>query len=291
MTTSPRVSVIIPCYNAHAYLGETLASIRNQTFKDLEIVIIDDGSTNPDTLAFLAALPADIRQVRQENRGLPGARNSGFRHALGEYVLPLDCDDWLDPGFLEQTLATLEATPGAAYAFAHMALEGELHGVLRKSYNFFEQLFFNQLPYCLLMPKRLWEEVGGYDETMRKGYEDWEFNIRLGGRGHFGVVCPQPLFHYRILSGGMLKSISNKYHAQLWSMIQQRNSQVYSPFGLYQAWKVWHARPSSYPPVMLIGWLLVHRLLPARACNALLAFLLPKFSHARRVARSEATLS
>ncbi|MFZ0693430.1 MAG: glycosyltransferase family A protein, partial [Alphaproteobacteria bacterium] len=220
---NPTVSVILPCYNAHRYLTRALDSVRAQTFRDFEIIVIDDGSTDPGTVAYLNQLPSDIRLVRQENRGLPGARNTGFHEARGKYVLPLDCDDWLEPTFIEKTLVALEAAPERAFAFAQMVLEGDAVGQLVKHYNFFEQLFLNQLPYCLLVRKSAWAAVGGYDESMREGYEDWELNIRMGGHGWFGAAVPEPLFHYHVSRSGMLLSMSSGLHGRLWTTIQRRN--------------------------------------------------------------------
>jgi glycosyltransferase involved in cell wall biosynthesis len=279
----PTVSVVLPCYNAHEHLGQAIDSMRAQTFRDFEIIVVDDGSTDPETRAFLDGLDGDVRVVRQENRGLPGARNAGFREARGSYVLPLDCDDWLEPTFLEKTLAALGNAPDATFAFTHIALEGEATGVLDKNFNFFEQLFLNQLPYCLLIPKAVWHEAGGYDETMRHGYEDWEFNIRLGGRGIRGVVLPEPLFHYRVSGSGMLKSVSSDRHGQLWREIQQRNAALYRLPALVRSWWRWRRRPSTYPLVLYFGWLAVFKLLP----NVVFAALFDRiqaFSHSRRVA-------
>ena len=226
---SPAVSVVLPCYNAHRHLGRALDSVRDQTFRDVEILVVDDGSTDPETKAFLDGLGADVRVVRQENRGLAGARNAGFRAARGEYVLPLDCDDWIDPTFLEKGVAILKQRPDIAYAFAHIALEGEKTGVLAKGFNAFEQLFLNQLPYCLLIRRRVWESLGGYDETMRAGYEDWEFNIRAAARGHYGLAIPEPLFHYRVSSAGMLQTVSRRQHGRLWRAVPERHPRAYRP--------------------------------------------------------------
>ena len=88
-----RVSVVLPCYNSHRYLQKTLDSLRAQTFRDFEMILVDDGSDDPDTLAFIDSLADDVRVLRQPNTGLPAARNTGILHAKGEYVLPLDCDD------------------------------------------------------------------------------------------------------------------------------------------------------------------------------------------------------
>ncbi len=278
------ISVILPCYNAVEYLPRALDSIRAQTLGDIEIIVVDDGSTDPATIAYLDALPAYITVLHQENRGLPAARNAGIRAARGDYVLPLDCDDWLEPEFLVKTLVALLANRDAGFAFAHLALEGDASGVLCKHYNFFEQLFLNQLPYCLLMSKSVWEEAGGYDETMRQGYEDWEFNIRLGGRGTFGVVVPEPLFHYNVRSTGMLKSLSSNLHGQLWRDIQRRYGALYRLPALVRTWRRWRTQPSSYPLMLYFGWLAVYWILPSPLFSALFRRVLP-LSQSRRMGR------
>ena len=155
--TVPTISVFLPCYNAHIYLPRALESLRAQTFQDFEIIIINDGSTDPETIAYLETVPDDIRVVHQENRGLAGARNRGFTEARTNLILPLDCDDWLAPRFLEEAYAALQAAPEKSFIFAGLTLEGEGEGELEKQFNLFEQLYFNQLPYCMLMPRAAWE--------------------------------------------------------------------------------------------------------------------------------------
>jgi glycosyltransferase involved in cell wall biosynthesis len=279
----PVVSVFLPCFNAHAHLQQAVDSVRNQTFKDLEILVIDDGSTDPATLALLDSLGNDVRVVRQENRGLPGARNRGFAESRGYYVVPLDCDDWLEPEFVEKGVKALEAAGEKAFVFAHFYLEGDESGPLAKNYNGFEQLFVNQLPYCLLMPKSLWAEVGGYDETMQQGFEDWEFNIRIGLAGATGVVIEEPLFHYRVSGSGMLKSLSVGKFAELWGHIQDKHRDVYTWPALRRWRKHWRGRPSTYPAVLLFGFFALHRLLPNAVFNAIFRNAM-KYSHTRREA-------
>lgn len=256
------ISIVIPCYNSGATLGQAIASVKAQTWPNLEIIVVDDGSTDSGTCLILAELEGVVI-VRQSNSGLPAARNAGFRVARGEYVLPLDADDWLEPSALEVMLQVLKSSPDASFVFCDLQLEGEASGVLEKNYNFFEQLSLNQLPYCLLMPKRLWTEAGGYDESMHKGYEDWEFNIRLGTLGYFGQRVPQPLFHYRVSASGMLISKSNRLHGLLWSEIQALHKATYRFSNLIQIWGEWSRRPSRYPLSLHLIWMGLHRLLPA----------------------------
>lgn len=276
-----RVSVVIPCYNSGATLEQAVASVLSQTWPEVEIVVVDDGSTDPATIAVIDRL-AGTRLVRQVNAGLPAARNTGISAATGHYVLPLDADDWLEPDAIEQLIMALRDDPAATFAYSHMQLEGEARGVPAKSYNFFEQLFLNQMPYCLLLPRAVWATLGGYDESMRSGYEDWEFNIRLGASGYHGHVVPLPLFHYRVSSSGMLISQSNRLHGALWTQIQHKHPGLYRWKRLYGLWREWRCQPSTYPLAAYFVWLAVHRLLPAVAFAAVFRQLRHR-SHSRRV--------
>ncbi len=281
---APLVSVVLPCYNAHQHLAQTIASIRSQTLTDYEIVLVDDGSDDPATLAFLETLEPDIRLIRQENRGLSAARNAGFKVSQGRYVLPLDCDDWIDRTFLEEAVGVLNANDDIAFAFSFIALEGELSGLLQKRYNFFEQLFTNQLPYCILVRRSAWLYAGGYDETMLRGLEDWEFNLRLGSRGLHGLAVEKPLFHYRVRSQGMLRSLSLTTFSALYRILRQKHAELYSFSSLVRTWFVWRSKPYIYPLPVLVLWLLANQMLPNSAVDRIFR-ILSVFSEANRSAR------
>jgi glycosyltransferase involved in cell wall biosynthesis len=275
------VSVIIPCYNSGYTIEQAVASVKAQTWPQVEIIVIDDGSTDPATITTLATL-SDIRLVRQKNAGLPVARNMGFAAAMGDFLLPLDADDWLEPNAIEQLLFALKADNRAAYSYSYMQLEGEAKGCLIKSYNFFEQLFFNQMPFCLLLRRSIVSTLGGYDESMRQGYEDWEFNIRLGAHGLFGCVVPKPLLHYRVSSKGMLISQSNRLHGVLWGLIQEKHANLYRMSQLISLWLYWSHRPSTYPLFLYFVWITAYRLLPEAWFSALFRWL-RNYSHSRRI--------
>ena len=294
---NPTVSVVIPCYNAHHFLTKALDSVRAQSFRDFEIIVVDDGSTDPDTRTYLDSLSGDVRIIRQANRGLPGARNRGFREARGKYVLPLDCDDWIEPDYLQKTVTALKHSDRVDFAFTYITLFGEEHGVLIKSFNLFEQLFFNQLPYCMLIPRSAWEQVGGYDESMRSGYEDWDFNIRLALAGYRGIEVSEPLFHYRVSKTGMLGSLSRRRHAQLWRVIRAKHLEIYRGNALIDLWRKWRAFPSTHLLIIYFAWNLLEAILPALAINAVLR-VARIWSHSRQISRAsdarrivEATIS
>jgi len=274
----PLVSIIIPCWNAGSFLEGLFKSLADQTFTDFEVIVVDDGSDDAATRTALSRLPPHICVHRQENRGLSGARNSGFSLAKGKFVLPLDCDDRLEPEFLSKAIQKLETDQSVDFVFSHMRLTGGREGILERAFNPFDQLFLNQLPYALLMHKSCWEIVGGYDETMRGGYEDWDFNLRLIAAGFRGHVLPEPLFIYRVADDGMLLAKSARRHGVLWRQIREKHPDSYKIGNLL------HLKRKSGPgkvsglvaatllgsaillPDILFGWLF-HRALRNRGNN------------------------
>ncbi|HEX9287644.1 MAG TPA: glycosyltransferase family A protein, partial [Thermoanaerobaculia bacterium] len=105
----PTVTVVIPCYNLGAYVSEAVQSVLDQTYSDFEILLIDDGSTDPVTRHLFASYRRPrTRILRTENQGLARTRNLGIREAAGRYVSFLDADNLLEPAFLERTVPLLE---------------------------------------------------------------------------------------------------------------------------------------------------------------------------------------
>jgi len=279
----PQVSVIIPCFNGGEFLPRALNSLDAQTYRDFEVIVVDDGSTDPRTLALLASLPPQIRILRQENRGLAAARNAGCGAATGRYLLPLDCDDWISPDFLERATAELGRHDASAFVFSDLELHGERSGLLHKAYNAFEQLFLNQLPYCLLMHRQMWATLGGYDEAMVDGYEDWEFNIRAAKHGFHGVRVEGPLFNYWVSSAGMLHSRSRRRHLQLWLYIQRKHPDLYAFSHLLRGWSEWRNRIAAYPAGFYGLLLIAQWCLPAQAFNAAFSALFRNFGASQTI--------
>jgi glycosyltransferase involved in cell wall biosynthesis len=243
--TAPRVSIIVPCHNGGRFLDGLLASLGAQTFRDFETIIVDNGSTDTATREKLKVLDPAVRVVHQENRYLPGARNRGFLEAQAELVLPLDCDDTLEPSYLAETVPILEgAPPDVGFVFTHMRLTDTLTGVLPRHINRFDQLFLNQLPYCMLIRRSAWRAVGGYDETMRDGTEDWEFNIRLSSSGFRGIELAKPLFVYSVRPDGMLMSRSTRMHGTIWRHIRSRHADLYRFAALVRLWRATRTMPA-----------------------------------------------
>ncbi|MFP2960471.1 glycosyltransferase [Myxococcus sp. 1LA] len=219
---APCVSFLVPFYNMGRYLPETLRSIRAQTFTDYEIILVDDGSTAPESLAVLESVHApDLRLIRKPNGGLSSARNAALRAARGRYVLPLDPDDLIAPTFLEKAVAVMDSAPGLAYVTSLVsyfveAPDQPVGGWIPWGTERDALLAENVASTCTaLMERRLVEEVGGYDEWLT-AYEDWDVFCSLAECGLVGSVIPEPLFHYRLRPDSMTRSMRvNDRYAQL----------------------------------------------------------------------------
>lgn len=227
---APLVSVIIPCYNDGQYLDDAIRSVFNQTETSFEVIVVDDGSTDDETIEILENLAwSRTRVIHQENRGLSAARNTGMSSAKGEYVVPLDADDELEPRFIETLAAALADRPNAAFAACRAVLFGDINAVwIPRPYNAYQLLLSNSVVGCVLLRKSAYEDVSGYDEALRNGNEDWDLWIRLMERGWDQVEVPEFLFRYR--KHGISMSVTTEARFEKGrEEIVSRHASIYSP--------------------------------------------------------------
>lgn len=246
---SPAVTIVVPCFNGGHFLDGLMASLAQQTFRDFEVIVVDDGSTDELTARKLAALQNQLRIIRQPNRGAAAARNTGAREARADILFMLDCDDTIEPSFLAETVVALHKAPcDVGMVVTHNRLVGAESGVVKLSFNRFDLLFTNVLAPGLIVRKVSWRAAGGYDETMRDGYEDWEFSLRLTRAGFRGIVIPKPLYLYHVVGEDVISSLSSNVHtkrlyANLWRQIRSRHSQTYRLSTILRLW--WVTRDGS----------------------------------------------
>ena len=196
-----RVTVVIPCFNQGQWVDEAVLSVFEQTEGSWQVVLVDDGSTDLSTIKTLDELARwpRVRLIRQENMGLPAARNAGMTAAQGEFLVPLDADDELEPTYLEALIAVLEAQPAAAYAHCWGRYTGNLNAYwATRPFNRYQLLLSNSVLGCTLMRTEAWRAVGGYDESLVDGNEDWDLWLRFLQAGWNQVQVRQPLFRYRM---------------------------------------------------------------------------------------------
>ncbi len=245
----PAVTVVVPCYNGGQFLDGLMVSLALQTFRDFEIVIVDDGSEDAETLRKLAALEDQVRVIREDNRGPSAARNVGIAQARTDIVFTLDCDDTVEPAYLAETVALLRAAPpDVAAVITDLRMVGMGGRIARRYFNRFDLLFTNTLSVGMVMRKRCWLAVGGYDETMREGYEDWEFSLRLADAGYRALEVPRPLYCYRSGLDQEWPSRSSQVdtqllHAALWRAIRRKHAGNYHLPAMLRIW--WQSRDGS----------------------------------------------
>jgi glycosyltransferase involved in cell wall biosynthesis/SAM-dependent methyltransferase len=200
----PTVTVVITCYNLGEYLHEAIKSVLAQTFNPIQIIVVDDGSTAEFTRFLLDHFPYEgITLVRQENKGLPAARNAGIRLATAPYICCLDADDRLRPDYLQKAVRLLDTTPGVGFVSCYYEMFDCAHDVYRYSHcRFPEMLVRNEAVVASVFRKQAWHDVGGYCEDLT-GMQDWDFWIGILERGYEGAVLPEVLFDYRVRSGSM----------------------------------------------------------------------------------------
>jgi glycosyltransferase involved in cell wall biosynthesis len=220
---TPRVSVLMPCFNHGAFIGEAIDSVLAQTFQDFEIIVVDDGSTDPstqDTLSKLSTPRTTVLTTR--NQGLPSARNHAARHASGALFCALDADDKLASTWLEQAVKTLDQRADVSFVSHWLETFGDEHWVWKPERCDLPALLArNTVNGAAVVRREAFDAVGGYDESMREGCEDWDFWLRLVERGFAGAIIPDVLFYYRRRADSMSREMldQQRYRRPLETLI------------------------------------------------------------------------
>ncbi len=199
----PLATVLTPFFNAGERFRETARSVMAQSLQAFEWIIVNDASTDPVSLAVLDEFRTLDPRVRvidlPANSGPGAARNAGFAAARTEYVYQLDADDLIEPTTVEKCFWFLLRHP--EYAFVHTYEVGFGAQSYLWTHGFHTpQMFLNECPvgsHTVMVRRSAHAAVGGYDESIRGGMEDWEFFVRAADRGHWGATMPEFLAWYR----------------------------------------------------------------------------------------------
>jgi len=227
--SNPLISVIIPCFNHGIYLAEAVDSVLGQTWGDLEIIVVNDGSTESDTVAIMGSFkrPKTSLVHHPENRGLPAARNTGIEQARGKYICCLDADDKLHPTYLEKALLAMEANQGIDFVYSWTQVFGDEDRVwYAPQFDPSVLIDYNQLNPPGVFRREAWRTVGGFREEMREGYEDWEFWIRLARKGFRGYRIPEKLIYVRRVGRSFIHRAMERQQ-ELIEDIKRYNPDVY----------------------------------------------------------------
>jgi glycosyltransferase involved in cell wall biosynthesis len=218
-----KVSVITPVRNMGEFLERALNSVAAQTYPIHELVVYDDGSTdNSHEIAARSGATSVISNLRTENPvGIAHARNEAFRVTTGQLILPLDADDWIEPTYVEKTVAAMTPFFGivSTNMMYHEKREGQVMIATPQTYD--TQLEQNNITVTSLVRREAILEAGPWDHNLR-GWEDWDMWLRILDLGWAHTVVNETLFHYRLHDGGMNRW-ANEHKRELVRYLRQKH--------------------------------------------------------------------
>lgn len=196
---SDKVSIVIACFNDHLYIEKAIDSALSQTWLNKEIIVVDDGS-DAITKKKIKSIEHKIKLlITQENKGVSAARNKGIAAASGEYILILDSDDYFESSFCAKAIKEFKNNTRlkAVTSYARWFKNNKEYQIFQPQGGDLRNFLFRNCSLGTMFRKDDWQKAGGYDVKMEKGFEDWEFYIRLHQNGGKTFVIQEVLFNYR----------------------------------------------------------------------------------------------
>lgn len=227
----PLISIIIPCYNSEETLEQTLKSVFNQNYDEWEAIMVNDGS--PDNLETIAlkwvGKDSRFKYYKKENGGLGSARNYGVEKALGTYILPLDSDNMIRPDFVLKAINIMDAQKKLGVVYGDVMCFGDKNERWYVGeFSLFKMLNHNFIDACAVIRKKLFDEVGDYDENLPyQGHEDWDFWLRVLKTGYKFYYLNEVTFDYRVSESSMIKSFSHDMMQENINYIKQKHYDLY----------------------------------------------------------------
>jgi glycosyltransferase involved in cell wall biosynthesis len=222
------VSVVIPCYNHGAYLPDSIGSVQAQSHPDVEIIVVNDGSTDEQTNTICDNYQKNgVYVISTTNQGLAAARNNGIEQASGHYIVALDADDRIGPTYLEQAVAAFNAHPQLGIVYS----KAWLFGAMDMQWNLppfsMEQMMLDNIIFCsAVFKKEDWLLVGGYDVKMIYGWEDYDFWLGILSLGREVQQLSDFHFFYRIASNSMVRSKQKWQKVEMFKRIYQKHREL-----------------------------------------------------------------
>lgn len=197
MSISPLVSIITPFFNNHMTIIETIESVKNQSYKNIEHIIIDDGSSMSIIKTIKDHL-SNIILIQQKNMGVAAARNNAVRQATGDILVFLDADDLIDPDYVEKVVNTFVEQENVSMVACYVKEIGRSQKKIKiKPFNLESFYFHNELfPSIIAVKKALFDQVDGYNTSL-KVCEDWDLYLRIAKINSNVLIIPEYLFSYR----------------------------------------------------------------------------------------------
>lgn len=210
---------------------EAILSCKRQTYKKIEIIVVNDCSTDGYTIDVLKKINDPTVTVidHETNKGASSARNTAVKHSKGCYILALDADDTIEPEFLEKTVPVLAENKEVGFVGTGIRHFGcKKAEYIPPKFNAYRLLYHNFYVVTSLFRKRAWEDVGGFNESMVNGYEDWDFWLSMIKFGWKGYTVPDILFNYRSHGKSKIQEAKENHHSIISKMIMN-HQELYNP--------------------------------------------------------------
>ena len=224
-----KLSVIMPCFNHGEYLPEAVRSVTEIKRDDIELIVVDDGSTDERTRIEVNSLCGErLKVVRQENKGLAAARNAGVLASQGKYLFPLDSDDRMRSGWLERGIGILDSEQRVGVVYGDAQCFGTRTDLWKVGpFDVDRLLNWNFIHASALYRRSVWEQNSGYDGTMPvQGLEDWDFWLGALAHGWRFVYVPEVFFEYRRVAGSMITRTAG-FEAQVREFVAKKHGLLY----------------------------------------------------------------
>ncbi|MCC7402327.1 MAG: glycosyltransferase [Chitinophagaceae bacterium] len=208
----PRISIIIPCYNQGVFLKEALESISHCEKEVIEVILVNDGSTDGFTNNYIDSLKNTFCVIIQENKGLSEARNTGIAASNGDFILPLDSDNRIKPAYITESIKILDNNSDIGVVYGNAEFFGEKRGIWKVGpFNLQRLMLGNYIDACAVIRKSVLDKVGLYDTQMKFGWEDWEMWLRIAFAGGEFYYLDEVVFDYRVNKQSMSKKLYSNY--------------------------------------------------------------------------------
>ena len=227
----PKVSIIIPCYNQGKYVAEAINSALRQTFKDIEIVCVNDGSTD-NSVEIIKSFENKYKNFiflnNEENRGVISSRNFAIKNCNGTYILPLDADDIIEPTYVEKAVKILDNNPNIGIVYCKAKIFGNYDKYWNlKPFNKSDILYENCIFCSALFRKSDFIKIGGYNNNMKYGCEDYDLWLSFIEQGLEVFQINEILFSYRQYDETSRTTISLKNKKEIWNNLIKNHINLY----------------------------------------------------------------
>jgi len=226
----PKISIIITCFNLGPYLKDCVNSIYNQTLSGIEIILVNDGSTDRETIEIINRIILDkkIIYINQNNYGVCTAKNNGAKKATADFMLFLDADDMIAPTYLEKAYNAFSENSQLHLVYCDVKEIGEgFKTRILPEFTLNNLLLYNAAHPSFVLRKEIWDNSKKFREEFKKGWEDWDFWLRIANKDYTAYKIPEPLYYYRIRKNSRDHLANQKYNSELEELIFKENLDIY----------------------------------------------------------------